>query len=379
MEYAALKTHIPRMPLRAANLTRAPALRLVPAARPGLLWEAPALSADYGAKGILRVSSRVAALGRYANLFGVAYGLALAVDRLFNLPPSFERHPGGRTIPGFRNLGAFDAVYGGTQTATFGPGDMARGKQLAELSGTWPFTVPGTSTSNDQLGFTYGPSLTPEPLGGMQISSAPGAGDTKVLERLWFGVIDTLLYSYWSSRNNLWERVEPSVVPKIVELPDQWRLRPPLGQPLPEPLAEPAYPLTFPTPRPVRRLAYKRFRKTDLMKISSIELDFRTRSITARKGKERKPPPGMREGKLRGKPGIAALIYQTWDAAQDWTDWLNIVSRNTPDIPYVVRSGSPLRQLQWWRNNLDKLAETNWQGVAWGFVQWRIDESIGAL
>lgn len=314
----------------------------------------------------------------FANALGALYIAGTVIHRFVSVPPPVEYQPGASFIPGWENMGAYDAVYGDPVLFTMTPGQgLSNGEVIGELTLVPPYAVSYHAFHSLLSSFTYWPNFTPDWIPpGMWANTSPAA--TTLLERHELNVHYAGLLSWrWGSRNTLWRKVDPKApFPQLTKLPGRWVPRLPLGQPLPAPLAEPGFPNPFPRPRRAPRL--RRRQRLDRMPSVEIDLGTGSRPITLRPGREQPPGRTTREVKMRGGGAIASLVFRGWEAAQDWTDWIGIVS-NHSKAPASVRRGSPIDQLRWWRANPDQLMYVDWNEVAWSLLQWRIDESVGAL
>lgn len=376
VEYVASAKHLPRTPIRVANLNRPPRLRLVPQARPSLLWEPPELA--------LRRSPGLAL--RYARAVSPWVTAILALDMAYNyafpVQPRFAPQPGGEVVPGWEFVSDYSNAFPSYAATEYAPGDVFDGKTFDHWTGTWSFsdTIPPSHSTNNGIVYVS-PSLGGMPGG---FVGGVGVGSTMALRRLQFRhIVLSAISEHWGVYNELWRLTAPSFVePQVVTLPGGWVADPlPLGQPLPLPLAQPGFPVVFPSFRPSGRPRPRlrpRLQSPRAIRVTSVEIDVRPNRVVVRKGRERPPPRGTRETKAAGRNALASLVFQTWETVQDWRDWLEIVTRFS-DAPTYVRRGGPTAQLEWWFYHPEAFLSVDWIGVAWGLAQWRIDESIGAL
>lgn len=375
VEYVASARHTPRMPIRVANLNRAPSLRLVPAARPSLLWE-PRQLALPRQPGLARTYARA------ISPWLVAVMAAEQVYKLaFPVPPRIVPQPGGERVPGWEFVSDYSVPFSSYDATEYSPGDSFDGQTFDDWTGTWSFsdTIPANHQQNNGLVYVS-PSL-----GGMPGGFASGVSETSTmaLRRGLFRYIRlSAISEHWGAYNELWRLTAPEfVAPKVVQVPGRWVADPaPLGVPLPAPLATPSFPVVFPSfrgrTRPRRR---PRLRDPRMQEMSSVEIDVTPTKVVVRPGREGPPPKRTKETKASGgKNAVASLVFWTWEAVQDWKDWLDIVTRFS-DAPSYVKNGDISTQLQWWYYHGDAFLNVSWVDVAWALAQWRIDESIGAL
>lgn len=162
----------------------------------------------------------------------------------------------------------------------------------------------------------------------------------------------------------------PMTVPAYV--PARWVSPLPLGQPLPAPRHKTS-PRIRPRREPRQRLAPRLRPRPEV----AVHIQpGRRPNVVPSIG--RKPGPNTKESKFKGIRGAASIVFWTWEAANDWTDWVNIIVNNISTAPKEVLNGTPLDQIQWLFENPDEFAHSDLLGMFIDFVGWAIDEKVGA-